>query len=195
MRARTYDPATAQFLSVDPLNAITGEPYSYAGDNPTNESDPLGLCGSTSSWGAFWANCGTDAVNGAGTAANAAGTFVGNHYGQIAEGAAAAACVTEVVGPIGCLVLAGGAFGASTYQTVSDECLSSGQKAAGVLLDALGTVPGAQSAGLEAGGLLGDGAGKTALNVLGGVVGGRSIVSGPALVSAAASGPSACDCS
>ena len=31
MRARSYDPATGQFLSVDPLEAITGERYSYAG--------------------------------------------------------------------------------------------------------------------------------------------------------------------
>jgi RHS repeat-associated protein len=195
LRNRVYEPATAQFLTVDPLEAITGEPYSYVGDDPINENDPLGLCGGTSSWGAFWANCGTDVVNGAGTAANAVGTFVGNHYGQVAEGTAAVACVTEVVGPIGCLALAGGGFGASTYQTVSDKCLSSGQKAAGVLLDALGAVPGAQAAGLEAGGLLGEGAGKTALNVLAGAVGGSAIAGGPAVVSAAASGPSACGCS
>ena len=43
MRAREYDPATAQFLSVDPLRAVSGEPYSYAGDNPVNEGDPTGL--------------------------------------------------------------------------------------------------------------------------------------------------------
>ncbi len=43
MRARVYDPATAQFLSVDPLRAVSGEPYSYAGDNPVNESDPTEL--------------------------------------------------------------------------------------------------------------------------------------------------------
>jgi RHS repeat-associated protein len=43
MRARVYDPATAQFLSRDPLAAITGEPYSYTGDNPLNRSDPTGL--------------------------------------------------------------------------------------------------------------------------------------------------------
>ncbi len=29
LRNRVYDPATAQFLSVDPLEAISGEPYSY----------------------------------------------------------------------------------------------------------------------------------------------------------------------
>lgn len=43
LRARTYDPATAQFLSVDPLAAITRAPYNYAGDNPVNASDPTGL--------------------------------------------------------------------------------------------------------------------------------------------------------
>jgi RHS repeat-associated protein len=42
MRARTYDPATAQFLSVDPLEVITGEPYTYAGDNPLAYGDPSG---------------------------------------------------------------------------------------------------------------------------------------------------------
>ena len=43
LRARTYDPVTAQFLSVDPAVASTGETYSYAGDNPVNASDPTGL--------------------------------------------------------------------------------------------------------------------------------------------------------
>ncbi len=43
LRAREYDPATAQFLSVDPLEAVSGAPYSYAGDNPLNYGDPTGL--------------------------------------------------------------------------------------------------------------------------------------------------------
>jgi RHS repeat-associated protein len=45
LRARWYDPTTASFTSVDPLVAITGEPYSYAGNDPVNGSDPLGLWG------------------------------------------------------------------------------------------------------------------------------------------------------
>ena len=43
MRGRVYDPATAQFLTVDPLEVITGAPYSYVGDNPLSFGDPAGL--------------------------------------------------------------------------------------------------------------------------------------------------------
>jgi RHS repeat-associated protein len=43
LRARTYDPVTAQFLSGDPAVQQTGEPYSYAADNPINLRDPAGL--------------------------------------------------------------------------------------------------------------------------------------------------------
>jgi RHS repeat-associated protein len=43
LRARVYDPATAQFLSVDPMLPVTGAPYTYAGDNPLTYGDPRGL--------------------------------------------------------------------------------------------------------------------------------------------------------
>ena len=43
LRARYYDPATGQFLSRDPLLALTQEPYGYVGGNPLNYNDPLGL--------------------------------------------------------------------------------------------------------------------------------------------------------
>jgi RHS repeat-associated protein len=43
LRARTYDPATAQFLSPDPLAAISGETYAYAAANPVNVADAWGL--------------------------------------------------------------------------------------------------------------------------------------------------------
>lgn len=43
MRARWYDPGTGQFLSRDPLQQVTGEPYQYVGDDPTTAKDPEGL--------------------------------------------------------------------------------------------------------------------------------------------------------
>lgn len=44
LRARYYDPTTAQFLTVDPLLTTTEDPYGYASTNPTNYTDPWGLC-------------------------------------------------------------------------------------------------------------------------------------------------------
>jgi RHS repeat-associated protein len=49
LRARVYDPTTAQFLTVDPAVSLTGAPYSYAEDNPLNRRDNTGL----SSWNPF----------------------------------------------------------------------------------------------------------------------------------------------
>jgi RHS repeat-associated protein len=43
LRARVYDPATAQFMSVDPAVGITRAPFNYAQDNPLNYEDPTGL--------------------------------------------------------------------------------------------------------------------------------------------------------
>jgi RHS repeat-associated protein len=44
LRARTYDPATAQFLSVDPEVETTATVYGYAANDPVNRSDPSGRC-------------------------------------------------------------------------------------------------------------------------------------------------------
>ena len=49
LRNRVYDPATAQFLTRDPLEAVTGAPYNFAEDNPSNHGDASGL----SSWNPF----------------------------------------------------------------------------------------------------------------------------------------------
>jgi RHS repeat-associated protein len=51
LRARYYDPTTAQFLTVDPLAALTGARYSYASGNPITGADPTGLF---DNWG-WWA--------------------------------------------------------------------------------------------------------------------------------------------
>ena len=43
LRARYYDPSTGQFLSRDPIEDQTLQPYAYAGNDPTNAIDPTGL--------------------------------------------------------------------------------------------------------------------------------------------------------
>ena len=40
---RYYDPSNGQFASIDPLVQLTNSPFDYAGDNPTEQVDPLGL--------------------------------------------------------------------------------------------------------------------------------------------------------
>jgi uncharacterized protein RhaS with RHS repeats len=40
---RRDDPSTGQFLSRDPIEDTTLQPYAYAGNAPTNASDPTGL--------------------------------------------------------------------------------------------------------------------------------------------------------
>ncbi|HEV7528060.1 MAG TPA: RHS repeat-associated core domain-containing protein [Solirubrobacteraceae bacterium] len=42
LRARYYDPTTAQLLTVDPAVESTLEPYTYARDDPANRGDPTG---------------------------------------------------------------------------------------------------------------------------------------------------------
>ena len=49
LRARWYDPTTAQFLSSDPITYITRHPYLYAMGDPMNRIDTSGLCASSSS--------------------------------------------------------------------------------------------------------------------------------------------------
>ena len=39
---RYYDPATGQFLTIDPVVEATQEPYSYVADDPVDDVDPLG---------------------------------------------------------------------------------------------------------------------------------------------------------
>ncbi|WP_309620790.1 RHS repeat-associated core domain-containing protein, partial [Salinibacterium sp.] len=43
LRARDYDPATGQFLTVDPAVDQTRQPYAYTGNNPLTRTDPTGL--------------------------------------------------------------------------------------------------------------------------------------------------------
>ena len=92
MRARTYDPSTAQFLSVNPLQAATRAHYNYAGDNPVNNSDPSGL---------FLGIPGTPST---GEIVGA----VGEHFGQIVAGAAGGTCIVASAGACAGVIVAGG---------------------------------------------------------------------------------------
>ena len=51
LRARWYDPSTAQFISVDPLVASTLQAYEFADENPLNWYDPSGMkCANGFGW-------------------------------------------------------------------------------------------------------------------------------------------------
>ena len=97
---RYYDPSTGQFLSVDPLNAVTGEPYSYAGSDPLNFTDPIGLCNWLGNcWSEAWhkvthvaKRAGHDAVHYADVArhkvahyTDVAGHYINQHWQGISE--------------------------------------------------------------------------------------------------------------
>jgi RHS repeat-associated protein len=96
LRARYYDPATGQFLTVDPLTAATGARYAYAGGNPITRADPLGLWGwNPLDWTA--SDWGTVGLVAGGIALAATGVGLIADAGLIGLGAMATATV-EVVG-------------------------------------------------------------------------------------------------
>jgi RHS repeat-associated protein len=167
LRAREYDPATGQFMSSDPLKAITEEPYSYARDNPLTYWDPSGLI-----FGIPGTPSTGEVINGIGEAAETGLHVVEHHYGQIAEFAALGACVATAVGAPLCLVATGAAFTLSTIQNVENPC---GFSPAAELLDGIGTLPGLQVAGAEAAGLAGAGI-PTATKVFTTITGGAGII-------------------
>jgi RHS repeat-associated protein len=47
---RYYDPATGQFISVDPLASTTNAPYAYAAGNPATYTDPSGQSAVNCNW-------------------------------------------------------------------------------------------------------------------------------------------------
>ena len=44
LRARYYDPYVGSFISSDPMVTVSRKPYVYVSDDPTNGTDPSGLC-------------------------------------------------------------------------------------------------------------------------------------------------------
>ncbi|WP_316670632.1 DUF6531 domain-containing protein [uncultured Propionibacterium sp.] len=97
--ARVYDPATAAFLSPDPIPPVLGaswaaNPYSYAGNDPVNLSDPAGLHPLTDADLNAWRDQHK-------TGLAAAGDWVGNNWEYIAAGAAVVAGVALMCTGVG----------------------------------------------------------------------------------------------
>ncbi|WP_284984218.1 RHS repeat-associated core domain-containing protein [Arthrobacter sp. efr-133-TYG-118] len=131
LRARYYDPITTQFISIDPLAAITHAVYNYATNNPFNSSDPLGLW----SWNPFewtgeeWAKVGAIAGVIALTAAVIGAT--------VATGGAAAVVFTviETTATLTGTAIGVGAAIHDCSKGFSEDC---GYSLAGVGLSAVG---------------------------------------------------------
>jgi RHS repeat-associated protein len=98
MRARVYDPATAQFLTVDPLAGLTLSPYGYVNDDPSNLNDPTGLIFGIPGTPSVSNIAGTaeSALHSTAGALNAAGkavASVGRYAAPALDVTAAAACI------------------------------------------------------------------------------------------------------
>jgi RHS repeat-associated protein len=78
LRARYYDPATAQFLTRDPLDAMTRSAYGYVGNDPLNRSDPSGMCGFLGSGSCSFSGITQDVKHDAKAAASYAKSWVPN---------------------------------------------------------------------------------------------------------------------
>jgi RHS repeat-associated protein len=87
---RYYDPATGQFLSIDPDVAETGQPYVFTNDDPLNAEDPLGDC-----WG--WCTF-TDAAHAVTKAVSSAGDLVYKYRVTIILGVVTVAAVAATGG-------------------------------------------------------------------------------------------------
>lgn len=130
MRARSYDPATAQFMSGDPIADLTREPYSYANDNPITYYDPTGFI-----FGIPGTPSTTEVVK---VVSNVAGGVA-----TVASGVTMACSVVAaptVVGEAVCGVSGSVALGAGAVATGADTYLAaSGSQSAGpAVFDTLG---------------------------------------------------------
>jgi RHS repeat-associated protein len=115
LRARDYDPATAQFLTVDPAVDSTRQPYAYVANDPLAAVDPNGDCGQSVQW---W-NPSTWDANAWQTAGSIlAGIVAGAIVAAAIVGATACTAITfGVCGAIilGSAIAAGAVSGGITY--------------------------------------------------------------------------------
>jgi RHS repeat-associated protein len=97
LRARVYDPATAQFLTTDPILSVTTAPYTYAGDNPLNLGDPTGLWSPTEGIERLSNEIGEGI-------ANVGGGFVSGLTGGLIEGSGNSCSSGNMIGEYGSLL-------------------------------------------------------------------------------------------
>ena len=155
MGARVYDPATAGFLSPDPLPPVLGagwaaNPYSYAGNDPVNLSDPTGLHPLTDADMNAW----RDAHK---TGLAAAGDWVSDNWEYIAAGAAVAAGIALMCTGVGAgaglgLMAASGALVSGGVSIVTQKASNGAVDWGRVGIDtAIGAVSGLAGGGAYAG--------------------------------------------
>ena len=115
--ARVYDPTSRGFLSTDPIEATTGagwsgNPYSYAGNDPLHALDPTGLHPVTDA--ELQAYRDSNGVGGAlNSAWNATNSWMKDNWEYVAGGAMVLAggvlIATGVGGPVGMMLVSAGA--------------------------------------------------------------------------------------
>ena len=131
LRNRYYDPATAQFITIDPAVGSTRDRYGYAHNNPLAYTDPTGLWWSKETWVKIGLGAGMVALAATGVGAADAALIAG----EAAETISFAAGLTA------------GVTGSVSVGVDATICAKNGDKAACVGA-ALGTV--GTSAGLVA---------------------------------------------
>jgi RHS repeat-associated protein len=130
LRARFYDPATAQFMTKDPLAAVLRTAYGYASQSPLHYLDPSGMaCVGVGHSGPVSfptfdpGDCIDDAVDGAGDAAGSALNFGADNISLLAAPLVFLYCVYD---PDGCtkaaLFGAAGTAGVNGYREFKEPC-------------------------------------------------------------------------
>jgi RHS repeat-associated protein len=138
LRARYYDPMTAQFLTRDSLSALTQQTYGYTSGNPLNWVDPAGLCNKNPLSGSFWThgncisdgataaakgvyNAGSWAWNGVADLGSAAVQWVEGNWATLVTIGAIGACLAPGVGWVTCGIVSTVALAARIGQRIQQQ--------------------------------------------------------------------------